>query len=62
MRDPARIPRILVKLQTYWEKNPDLRLGQLVWALAETDMDTDTFYLEDNVLEEALDTRLEGGP
>lgn len=30
MRDPARIPRIMEKLQQAWETSPDLRLGQLL--------------------------------
>lgn len=30
MRDPARIPRILEALRVEWEKQPDLRLGQLL--------------------------------
>lgn len=32
MRDPARIPLILARLQRLWEANPDLRLGQLILA------------------------------
>lgn len=30
MRDPARIPRILQAIGTVWERDPDLRLGQLI--------------------------------
>lgn len=30
MRDPERIPEILNRLRTVWEKHPDLRLGQLI--------------------------------
>lgn len=30
MRDPNRINRALEALRYYWEKNPDLRLGQLI--------------------------------
>jgi uncharacterized protein YihD (DUF1040 family) len=30
MRNPKRIPKILKRLQKIWEKNPDLRLGQLI--------------------------------
>ena len=58
MRDPARIDRILDKLKIYWHKNPDLRLGQLVYNLSPVDpviLRSDVFYLEDNKLEEALD-------
>jgi hypothetical protein len=30
MRDPARIPKILARLQVVWEDHPDMRLGQLI--------------------------------
>ena len=30
MRDPARIPKVLAALHAFWEKNPDLRLGQII--------------------------------
>lgn len=29
-RDPKRIPEMIHLLQVLWERNPDLRLGQLV--------------------------------
>lgn len=29
-RDPVRIPRMLMLLQELWEKNPDMRFGQLI--------------------------------
>jgi len=43
MRDPKRIPKILKRLQKVWNKNPDLRLAQLlgnVWR-------GDPYYVED---------------
>ena len=48
MRDPTRIPRILRKLQAYWEANPDLRLGQIVMNLTPRE---DVYNVEDIVLE-----------
>lgn len=56
MRDPNRIKVILDRLEKVWEKNPDLRLGQLI-GLAEHDMfEPVTFRsLED----EELITRIE---
>lgn len=30
MRNKERIPKILERLQRIWEKNPDMRLGQLI--------------------------------
>ena len=29
-RDSQRIPVVLLEIQKVWEKNPDLRLGQLI--------------------------------
>jgi hypothetical protein len=29
-RDPARIPKLLLKLCALWEMYPDMRLGQLI--------------------------------
>jgi len=43
MRDPSRIPIILERLRLVWEKNPDLRLGQLIQNLEKS-----FFYLEDD--------------
>ena len=51
MRDPKRIPRIINKLEKYWEDNPDYRLGQLVSNIS-------GFYTEDDDLEDYLDEQL----
>ena len=57
MRDPSRIPKILNKLRLLWEKYPDLRLGQLVEnARCSQSVKVDTFNIEDDALEEGLDT------
>ena len=65
MRDPKRIDRILRKLRKTWRKNPDLRLGQLLYALeqnghhpqeAYSSRARDIFYTEDEVIERGLDT------
>lgn len=64
MRDPARIDRVLEKLSAYWRTRYDLRLGQIVANLTQTtqasgradeDLGTDIFYVEDDVIEAALD-------
>ncbi len=49
MRDPKRIPKILERLQKIWEKNPDMRLGQLIEnVFPNTDYDyISSYYLED---------------
>jgi uncharacterized protein YihD (DUF1040 family) len=33
MRNPDRIPEVLAGLGAYWEKHPDLRLGQILGNL-----------------------------
>lgn len=53
MRDPKRIKRILEKLELVWDKRPDMRLGQLIHNY--TGVKYDIFYMEDDVLESALD-------
>jgi uncharacterized protein YihD (DUF1040 family) len=50
-RDPARINVVLAKLREVWERNPDLRLAQLVVnAAAARQPCPDIFNLEDEVL------------
>jgi uncharacterized protein YihD (DUF1040 family) len=53
MRDPNRIPVILEAIRTYWEKYPDLRLGQLIDNASYHSI-ADLFYVEDDVLLLAL--------
>lgn len=55
MRDPARIPKLLAKLQGYWETNSDLRLLQLLLNLMGDKEQDELFYLEDDEVEQALD-------
>jgi len=33
MRNPERIPFVLEEIKKIWEKRPDLRLCQLMWAM-----------------------------
>jgi hypothetical protein len=57
MRDPARIEPILWKLRQVWERDPDLRLGQLI-ANAAPPADLapgDFFNVEDEGIERGLD-------
>ena len=56
-RDPARIKRILAKIEKIWSATPDWRLGQLLGnsQLAAVD----PYYLEDDTLESALDQEIE---
>ena len=61
MRNPKRINTILELIKTIWEKNPELRLGQLIGNSLPTEVgfnglyrSVDTYYLEDYKLEEYL--------
>jgi len=53
MRDPARVQRILWLIKTIWEKNPDLRLCQL---LGNCFGPGDHYYVEEDELEMRLRT------
>lgn len=48
MRDPSRIADMLQELGLYWQRYPDLRLGQLVSNM--TGPDVDVYYIEDGAL------------
>lgn len=56
MRDPARIPRILAKLEKLWEQYPDQRLGQLLENFVYGRVNL--FYPEDDKAEGQLDAKL----
>lgn len=62
MRDPKRIPRIIEKLQQVWEASPDMRLGQLVDNLKckAGKAQSDIFYVEDDLIEQALEIVKDG--
>jgi uncharacterized protein YihD (DUF1040 family) len=53
MRDPSRIPKILSLVETAWEMAADLRLGQLLMAIARKD---DIWYIEEDEWERVLRT------
>lgn len=52
MRDPARIPEVLAKVQELWQKVPNLRLGQFLGNVAKSDVKL--YYMEDDELVERL--------
>lgn len=55
-RHPARIKRILSKLEEYWSAAPELRLCQIISCCRPFDFEgNDLFYLEDEILENELD-------
>ena len=51
MRDPKRINKVLAAIGEVWEKNPDLRLGQL---LSNVYRDPALYYIEDDKLVEEI--------
>lgn len=54
MRDVNRIPMLMWKLQEYWMRNPDLRLGQMM-GIAGKRLDLDDIWnVEDEELIEAI--------
>lgn len=55
MRDPTRIQRILDKLEKYWVKYPNMRLGQIIVNSVKS---ADPFYKEDTLIEGWLDSML----
>jgi len=55
-RDPERIEPLLKKIQELWSMKPDMRFWQLLESVRFTGgMPPDTFYVEDNELNYALD-------
>jgi hypothetical protein len=52
MRDPARIEVMLGLIRKVWYDAPDLRLTQLI--MNELKMNSDPYYVEDDILEDAL--------
>lgn len=51
MRDPERIEHILTSLKRIWERNPDLRLGQLIVISAKPKQHCpEIFSVEDDAL------------
>lgn len=59
MRDPARIPVVLDELRKAWEREPDMRLCQLINAVVDQDpfYRDDPYYLEDDRLVERIRQR-----
>jgi hypothetical protein len=50
-KNPKRIKRMLKVVEKYWEKNPDLRLGQLIGNMSVTN---DSYFMSDELLEQSL--------
>jgi uncharacterized protein YihD (DUF1040 family) len=52
MRDPKRINRIIERIRGIWVTQPDTRLTQLI--MNALNMNSDPYYVEDDLLEERL--------
>lgn len=52
MRDPTRVPKVLIEIGKIWSHYPDLRLGQL---LINSIYEKDLYYIEDDTLIKALE-------
>ena len=52
MRDPRRIDDILARIKTVWEKNPDLRLGQLICNVVP---ESYVYFIEDDTMITAIE-------
>jgi uncharacterized protein YihD (DUF1040 family) len=52
MRDPERINRIIERIRAIWLTQPDTRLTQLI--MNALNMNSDPYYVEDDLLEERL--------
>lgn len=59
MRNPARIYPLLNKIGDIWIKNPDLRLGQLIYIIGAGKFGDGgrLFGIEDDEFEELIDNR-----
>lgn len=64
MRDPERIGPLLRTLREFWEKRPDLRLGQIVSSAAKLGgwSHDDVYYVEDDVVSRGLATLARSEP
>ena len=56
MRDPNRIPKLLIRLGRLWEEHPDLRLGQLIGNYVDG---VGLYYIEDELLLDTLEEAYE---
>lgn len=60
MREFARISRICFKFLALWQKYPDFRFFQVISLIQSAFEIEDTFYLEDNIVEETINFLLNG--
>lgn len=52
--DTIRIPHTLARLERYWMKHPELRLGQILGNIA-TEVGVDSYFVEDAVVAQKLE-------
>jgi hypothetical protein len=64
MRDPERIERILNLIVALWKRNPDMRLGQLLYnygGFKDADYNTEDDETEKNLEESVRKFKYTGG-
>lgn len=52
--DTIRIPHTLARLERYWMKNPDLRLGQILGNIA-SEENVDSYFVDDATVARRLE-------
>jgi hypothetical protein len=61
MRNPDRITAMIALLHEAWERNPDMRLGQLIYNIFEPDQACPSlFYKEDDDVMDDLERWADG--
>lgn len=61
MRNPGRIDVMLERLRDVWERNPDLRLGQIVCNAGQYGLTMPIYHVEDEELMTAIESVHENG-
>lgn len=52
--DTMRIPHTLARLERFWMKNPELRLGQIIGNIA-SETNTDSYFVDDATIARRLE-------
>jgi hypothetical protein len=55
--DTIRIPHTLARLERYWMKNPELRLGQILGNIA-SEEGVDSYFVEDATVARKLEEKV----
>lgn len=55
MRDPKRIKPLLKQIEKIWSRAPDIRFGQLLVILFDSEISKNTFNIEDDKIIKLLE-------